>query len=95
VIFLPSGIGGVDAIEEEVTVPVGNHVLKIVECGRYGGEAMLPKVVLKFNYLYYMILMSEKMTSQNKLYEIKLVPYNKNLSCASPSCAIVPVKNCT
>ena len=26
-----------------------------------------------------MILMSEKMTSQNKLYEIKLVPYNKPL----------------
>jgi hypothetical protein len=27
---------------------MGNHVLKIVECGRYGGEAMLPKIVLKF-----------------------------------------------
>jgi hypothetical protein len=27
-----------------------------------------------------MILISEKMTSQNKLYEIKLVPYNKPLS---------------
>jgi hypothetical protein len=27
---------------------MGNHVLKIVECGRYGGEAMLPNVVLKF-----------------------------------------------
>jgi hypothetical protein len=27
-----------------------------------------------------MILMSEKMTSQNKLYEIKLVPYNKPLN---------------
>ncbi len=26
-----------------------------------------------------MILMSEKMTSQNKLYDIKLVPYNKTL----------------
>ncbi len=26
-----------------------------------------------------MILMSEKMTSQNKLYEIKSVPYNKSL----------------
>ncbi len=47
-IFLPSGVGGVDAIKEEVTVPVGNHVLKIIECGKYGGEAMLPKVVLKF-----------------------------------------------
>ncbi len=47
-IFLPSGVNGVDAIEKEVTVPMGNSVLKIVECGRYGGEAMLPKVVLKF-----------------------------------------------
>ncbi len=28
-------------------VPMGNCVLKIVECGRYGGEAMLPKAVLK------------------------------------------------
>ncbi len=47
--FLPSGVGGVDAIEEEVTVPMGNCVLKIVKFGRHGGEAaMLPKVVLKF-----------------------------------------------
>jgi hypothetical protein len=28
-------------------------------------------------YLYYMILMSEKMMSQNKFYEFKSVPYNK------------------
>ncbi len=33
-------------------------------------------VFLQYIYcLYYMILMSEKMLSQNKLYEIKLVPY--------------------
>jgi hypothetical protein len=29
--------------------------------------------------MHYMILMSEKMTSQKKLGEIKLVPYNKPL----------------
>ena len=34
VIFLPSGVSGVSAIEEEFTVPVGNHVLKILECAR-------------------------------------------------------------
>ncbi len=27
--------------------------------------------------MQHMILMSKKMTSQNKLYEIKFVPYNK------------------
>ncbi len=48
VIFLPSGVGGVNAIKEEVTVPVDNRVLKIVERGRYRGETVLPKVVLKF-----------------------------------------------
>jgi hypothetical protein len=29
--------------------------------------------------MQHMILMSKKMTSQNKLYEIKLVPYTKTL----------------
>ncbi len=48
VISLPSGVGGFEAIEEEVKVPVNNHVHKIIECGRYGGEAVLPKVVLMF-----------------------------------------------
>ena len=45
-ISLPSGVGGVDAMEEEVTVPMDIRVLKIVECGRYGGETVLPKVAL-------------------------------------------------
>jgi hypothetical protein len=31
--------------------------------------------------MHYMILMSEKMTSQKKLGEIKSVPYNKPLFC--------------
>ncbi len=48
VIFLPSKVGGVNAIEEEVMVPVDNCVLKIVERGRYRGETVLPKIVLKF-----------------------------------------------
>jgi hypothetical protein len=48
VIFLSSGVGGADAFKEKVTVPMDNHVLKVVECGRFGGEAVLPEVVLKF-----------------------------------------------
>jgi hypothetical protein len=48
VIFLSSGVGGVDALKEKVTVPIDNRVLKVVECGRFGGEAALPEVVLKF-----------------------------------------------
>jgi hypothetical protein len=48
VIFLSGGVGGVDAFEEKVTVPMDNRVLKVVECGRFGGDAVLPEVVLKF-----------------------------------------------
>ena len=48
VIFLAGGVGGADAFEEEVTVPVDNCVLKVVERGRFGGEVVLPEVVLKF-----------------------------------------------
>ena len=48
VIFLAGGVGGADAFMEEVTVPVDNCVLKVVEHGRFGGEAVLPEVVLKF-----------------------------------------------
>ncbi len=48
VIFLAGGAGGADAFEEEVTVPVDNCVLKVVKRGRFGGEAVLPEVVLKF-----------------------------------------------
>jgi hypothetical protein len=48
VIFLAGGVGGADAFKEEVTVPVDNCVLKVVEHGRFGGEAVLPEVVLKF-----------------------------------------------
>ncbi len=48
-IFLSSGVCGVDVFEEEVMVPMDNHVLKVVERGRYGGEAVLPEVMfLKF-----------------------------------------------
>ena len=46
-IFLFIRAGGVDAFEE-VTVPMGNCVLKAVERGRYGGETVLPKVMLEF-----------------------------------------------
>ena len=48
VIFLAGGVGGADAFMEEVTVPVDNCVLKVVERGRFEGEAVLPEVVLKF-----------------------------------------------
>jgi hypothetical protein len=47
-IFLSSGVGGVDAFEEEVTVPMDDRVLKVEERGRYGGETVLPKVMWKF-----------------------------------------------
>ena len=47
-IFLFSGVGGIDAFKEEVTVPMDNCVLKVVERGRYEGESVLPKVLLKF-----------------------------------------------
>ena len=49
-ISLSSGVSGVDAFEEEVMVPMDNHVLKVAERGRYGygGEVVLPKVMLKF-----------------------------------------------
>ncbi len=46
-IFLSSGVSGVDAFKEEVTVPMNNYELKVVECGRYRREAVLPKVMLK------------------------------------------------
>ena len=42
-IFLSSRVGGVDAFEE-----MDDCVLKAVERGRYGGEAVLPKVMLEF-----------------------------------------------
>ena len=45
--FLSGGVGGVDAFEEKVMVPMDNSVLKVVEHGRYGGEAVLPKAMLK------------------------------------------------
>jgi hypothetical protein len=48
VVFLSGGVGGVDAFEEKVMVPMDNCVLKAVKCGRFGGEAVLPEVVLKF-----------------------------------------------
>jgi hypothetical protein len=48
VVFLSSGVGGVDAFEEKVIVPMDNCVLEAVKCGRFGGEAVLPEVVLKF-----------------------------------------------
>jgi hypothetical protein len=47
VIFLSSGVGGVDAFEEKITVPMDNRVLKVAERGRYGGEVVLSEVVLK------------------------------------------------
>jgi hypothetical protein len=46
-ILLSSGvIGGV--IKEEVAVPVGHCVLKVVKCGGDGEETVLPKVMLKY-----------------------------------------------
>ena len=47
-IFLSSRVGEVDAFEEKITVPMDDHVLIAVECGIYGGEAVLPKVMLEF-----------------------------------------------
>ena len=47
-IFLPGGICGFDAFEEEVTAPMDNCVLKVLECGRCGVEEVLHEVVLKF-----------------------------------------------
>ena len=47
-VLVSSGVGGVDVFEEEVTVPMDNCVLKAVERGRYGGEAVLPKIMLEF-----------------------------------------------
>ncbi len=47
-IFLSGGVGGVDAFKEKVTVPMDNCVLKVVEHGKFGGEAVLPEFVLKF-----------------------------------------------
>ncbi len=47
-IFFSGGVGGVDAFEEKVTVPMDNCFLKNVERGRFGGEAVLPEVVLEF-----------------------------------------------
>jgi hypothetical protein len=46
--FFSGGVGGADAFDEKVAVPMDNYVLKVVERGRYGGEAVLHKVVLKF-----------------------------------------------
>ena len=39
IVLVSSGVGGVDVFEEEVTVPMDERVLKVVERGRYGGEA--------------------------------------------------------
>ena len=47
-VFLSRRVGGVGAFEEEVTLPMDDCVLKAVEHGRYGGEAVLPKVMLEF-----------------------------------------------
>ena len=47
-IFLSSRVGGVGAFEEEVTLPMDDCVLKAVEHGRYGGEAVVPRVMLEF-----------------------------------------------
>ena len=47
-IFLSSRVGGVGAFKEEDTVPMDDCVLKAVERGRYGGEAVVPKVMLEF-----------------------------------------------
>jgi hypothetical protein len=48
VIFLSSRVGGVDAFKEKITIPMDNLVLKAIEHGRYGGEAVLTKVMLEF-----------------------------------------------
>ncbi len=48
VIFLSSRVCGVDAFKEKITIPMEDCVLKAVECGRYQGEAVLPKVMLEF-----------------------------------------------
>ena len=47
-IFLSSRVGGVGAFKEEATVPMDDCILKAVELGRYGGEAVVPKVMLEF-----------------------------------------------
>jgi hypothetical protein len=46
VVFLPSGVGGVVAVEEEAAVLVDDCVLKVVECIRDGRELVLLKVML-------------------------------------------------
>ena len=40
-VFLPSGVAGVMTVEEEVVVPIDNHVLKVLEFGRDGGETVM------------------------------------------------------
>jgi hypothetical protein len=45
-IFFPGRVNRVSAIKEKVMVQVDYRVLKIVECGGFGGEAVFPKVVL-------------------------------------------------
>jgi hypothetical protein len=47
-ILLSSGVGGLKAVKEEVVVPVGNRILKVVECGGDGGEVVLPKIMLEY-----------------------------------------------
>ena len=47
-IFLSSRVGEVDAFDEKIRVPMDDCVLIAVECGRNGGEAVLPKVMLEF-----------------------------------------------
>jgi hypothetical protein len=42
----PSGVCEVTDIKEKVAILMDNRVLKIVGCGRYGGEMVLLKVVL-------------------------------------------------
>ncbi len=52
-IFISSGIGRVYAFEEEVKVPMPmyDHALKVVERGRFGGEAVLPEVMVMLKFL--------------------------------------------
>mgnify|MGYP006866140550 CR=1 FL=1 len=47
-ISLSGRVGGVDAFDKKITIPMDDCVLKAVERGRYGGEAVLPKVMLEF-----------------------------------------------
>ena len=47
-ISLSGRVGGVDAFDKKITIPMDDCVLKAVERGRYEGEVGLPKVMLEF-----------------------------------------------